>query len=62
MDTKIQYLYAEESRQYRMAQLNSDWLMRLLMDPTLPSLIVIPACIFCQMIAVLMTIFQVKNL
>ena len=59
MDTKIQYSYGEDVRQCRMAQLNSDWLMRLLMDPSLPTLIIIPACIFCQIIAVLMTIFQV---
>ena len=61
MDTKIQYSYGEEVRQCRISELNSDWLMRLLMDPSLPTLIIIPACILCQIIAVVMTIFQVSQ-
>ena len=53
------YTLTEEQRQQRLKDMNSDWLMKILQDPSLPAMLLMPVCVFCQMIAVTMTLLQV---
>ena len=53
------YVYTEEQRQQRLKDMNSDWLMKILQDPSQPAMLLMPVCVFCQLIAVTMTLLQV---
>ena len=53
------YVYTEEQRQQRLKDMNSDWLMKILQDPSQPAMLLMPVCVFCQIVAVTMTLLQV---
>ena len=53
------YTLTEEQRQQRLKDMNSDWLMKILQDPSQSAMLLMPVCVFCQMIAVTMTLLQV---
>ena len=53
------YTLTEEQRQQRLKDMNSDWLMKILQDPSQPAMLLMPVCVFCQLIAVTMTLLQV---
>ena len=40
---------------------SSDWVMQMLQDPTIPTMIIVPFCIIGQFVAAIMTISQVSH-
>ena len=53
------YVLTEEQRQQRLKDMNSDWLIKILQDPSLSAILIMPVCVICQMIAATMTLLQV---
>ena len=53
------YVYTEGQRQQRLKDMNSDWLMKILQDPSQSAMLLMPVCVFCQMVAATMTLLQV---
>ena len=40
---------------------SSDWVMEMLQDPSIPTMIIVPFCIIGQFVAAMMTISQVSH-
>ena len=53
------YVYTEEQRQQRLKDMNSDWLVKILQEPSQSAMLFMPVCVFFQMVATAMILLQV---